>query len=131
MKIEHTALNVTDPVAMAEWYVAHLGMKVVRSGGGPAHARFLADSSGSVMLELYRNEAAPVLEYGAMDPLMLHIAWVSDDVAGDRARLLLAGATGEGDVQALASGDKVAMLRDPWGLALQLVHRAKPMLRQD
>src|SRR6266446_4025618 len=33
MKIEHFALQVPDPVAMAQWYVNHLGFSVARSGG--------------------------------------------------------------------------------------------------
>src|SRR5262249_45002677 len=43
MDIEHMALNVPDPVAMADWYTEHLGMRVVRSVPGPPHTRFLAD----------------------------------------------------------------------------------------
>ena len=31
MKFEHFALNVTAPREMAAWYVAHLGLQVLRS----------------------------------------------------------------------------------------------------
>ena len=47
MKLEHVALLVADPVAMAAWYETHLGMRVVRKGDAPGHARFLADATGS------------------------------------------------------------------------------------
>jgi catechol-2,3-dioxygenase len=30
MRLEHTGLNVADPIKMAQWYVEHLGMKVLR-----------------------------------------------------------------------------------------------------
>ena len=30
LNVEHVACNVADPVAMAAWYVEHLGMRVVR-----------------------------------------------------------------------------------------------------
>ncbi len=128
MKIEHTALNVPDPVAMAAWYVEHLGFTVQRTSGPPVHAYFLADSAGTVMIEIYRNDAAPVPDYAAVHPLVLHLAFVSDDVMADRERLLAAGATAEGEIDTPPSGDTLAMLRDPWGIAIQLCQRAEPMI---
>jgi len=41
--------------------------------------------------------------------------------------LLQAGATTEGEVTTTPFGDDLAMLRDPWGFAVQLVKRAVPM----
>jgi catechol 2,3-dioxygenase-like lactoylglutathione lyase family enzyme len=35
MKIEHFAINVKDPQAMAQWYVANLGMTIVRASDEP------------------------------------------------------------------------------------------------
>ena len=77
VKIEHFALQVSDPVAMAEWYVKHLGFSVARASGEPAHGRFLLDGGGSVMLEIYRNPKASVPDYSKMDPLLLHLAFVT------------------------------------------------------
>lgn len=71
MKIEHVAWQVPDPVALADWYVEHLGM---------------------------------------------------------RARLIAAGATPAGEIVVTPAGDELAMLRDPWGIPLQLVRRAEPMI---
>ncbi|MFM2295756.1 MAG: hypothetical protein RLZZ350_2169, partial [Verrucomicrobiota bacterium] len=45
-----------------------------------------------------------------------------------RAKLLQAGATAEGEVSSNADGDQLAMLRDPWGLALQLIKRTTRMV---
>jgi hypothetical protein len=39
-----------------------------------------------------------------------------------------AGATPVGDVQSNDAGDVVAMLRDPWGIAVQLVRRRAAMI---
>jgi uncharacterized glyoxalase superfamily protein PhnB len=64
-----------------------------------------------------------------MDPLLLHIAFMVDDVKGIREKLIAAGATPVGEVTISPSGDELAMLRDPWGVAIQFVKRAKPMLR--
>ncbi len=128
MKIEHFACNVPDPVAMADWYVQHLGMKLVRSGNPPINARFLADESGSVMIEIYCNEKAPIPDYTAMDPLVMHLAFVSEDVPADCRRLVEAGATVVDAPMVTPSGDHLAMLRDPWGVAIQLCRRATPMI---
>ncbi len=45
----------TEPKKLQNWYVEHLGLKIVRSGDAPAHARFLADSEGeSIILKCIR-----------------------------------------------------------------------------
>lgn len=129
MKVEHFALQVPDPVAMADWYVKHLGCSVARAGGEPSHGRFLRDDSGGVMLEVYRNPAVPVPDYQHTNPVLVHVAFISTDLAGDRDRLVKAGARVVEDVTSSPAGDQLAMLRDPWGIAIQLVERAEPMIR--
>ncbi len=52
MKLEHVALLVADPVAVARWYDQQLGMRTVRSGEPPGNARFLADDEGASILEI-------------------------------------------------------------------------------
>ena len=128
MKIEHTAYQVQDPVAMASWYVQHLGLTVKRAQNERPFGQFLADDGDTVMLEFYNNPKVAVPNYRAIDPLILHIAFWTDDVEATRARLLTAGATAEGEALRTPAGDHVAMLRDPWGLAIQFVHRAQPMI---
>jgi len=128
MNIEHVAFNVPDPVALAEWYTRHLGMRVVRSVTGPPHTRFLADESGRTVLEVYRQTRAPVPDYPTQEPLVLHIAFTTPDVRAARDKLLAAGATAVGEIEITSGGDEMAWLRDPWGLALQLVKRASPLL---
>ena len=125
MKFEHFGLNVSDPRAMAQWYVDHLGFTIVRSGNEAPYVRFLADETGRVVVEFYANPAAVTPGYAAQHPLVLHLAVWSSDVQADRARLEKAGATLFSE-DVLADGSKLVMLRDPWGLALQLCQRAKP-----
>lgn len=126
MKIEHFALQVPDPVAMADWYVKNIGCTVARSGGEPSHGRFL--TVGGVLLEIYRNPAASVPDYQKIDPLHLHLAFTSDDLKADRDRLVKAGASVVNDISITPDGDEIMMLRDPWHLPIQFVKRAKPML---
>ena len=127
MKLEHVALQVADPVAMARWYVEHLGMRLVREGDPPGNARFVADDAGTSILELYAG-TLPVPDYAAMDPALLHVAFATADVEGTRTRLIAAGAAPVGEVAVTPAGDRFAMLRDPWGLALQLAQRARSLV---
>ena len=128
MKIEHTAYQVQDPAATARWYVQHLGMSLKRAQTERPFTHFVADDDDAVLLEFYNNPKVAVPDYRGMDPLVLHIAFCTDDVHGARRRLLEAGASAEGDVQVTPAGDTLAMLRDPWGLPIQLAHRSKPMI---
>ena len=127
MKIEHFAINVVDPKAMAGWYCEHLGMRVARRMEVAPFTHFLADSSGSVMVEIYNNPADRVPDYAAMHPLLLHIAFVSENPDLDRARLEAVGARFFEEVRA-GDGSQLVMLRDPWGLAIQLCKRGVPMV---
>jgi catechol 2,3-dioxygenase-like lactoylglutathione lyase family enzyme len=127
LNIEHIAWNVSEPVAMAAWYVAHLGMRIVRSSPAPPHMHFLADARGRVVIELYCNPIDPIPDYAAMHPARFHVAFAAEDLDAVRAALVAAGATLVDD-QTLADGSRLLMLRDPWGLALQLVKRATPLL---
>lgn len=127
MKIEHFALQVEDPAAMATWYVEHLGCSIARVGGPPMFMHFLRDGAGTSMLEFYRNPRVAVPDYRSMDPMLVHVAFASADPAPDRDRLVAAGATIADDLVRTPAGDDLVMLRDPWGVALQLVKRAQPM----
>ncbi len=127
LNVEHIAWNVADPVAMATWYVEHLGMRVVRSVPTPPHVHFLADAGGRVVVEIYNNPTDPIPDYASMHPLRFHVAFAADDLDAVRAALVAAGATFV-DEQTLPDGTRLVMLRDPWGLALQLARRIPPLL---
>ncbi|MEW4455473.1 VOC family protein [Bremerella sp. JC817] len=128
MKIEHFALQVADPVAMARWYVVHLGMTIQRGSKQPPFAHFLADDGGQMLIEIYHNEQFDVPDQSAVPPAHFHLAFVSDDIESDRTRLIEAGAKAEGPINTQPNGDLVCFLRDPWGLTLQLVTRVEKLL---
>ena len=128
MNIEHFALNVADPVGLADWYVRHLGLRIVRQADSGTLARFLADTAGRGVMEVYHQPKAPVPDYFAMDPFVLHVAYQADDVARIRQALIEAGATAVGDIVTTDAGDTMAFLQDPWGIAIQLVRRVRPLL---
>lgn len=127
MKMEHIAFNVQHPILMASWYVEHLGMTVKRFSEDAPHVHFMADDSGTVMIEIYGNPDAPRTDFSKLQPPEIHLAFLSDDLAADVARLSAAGATVVADVHQLGE-DMFAMLRDPWGMPVQLVRRGVSMI---
>jgi len=127
LNLEHVACNVEDPAAMAAWYVEHLGMRVVRHSTEPPHVHFLADAAGRAVIEIYRNAGDAIPDYPAMNPLRLHIAFAAADPDAARAALVAAGATFV-EERATPDGSRLLMLRDPWGMPLQLCKRPVPLL---
>ncbi|MGJ8653123.1 MAG: VOC family protein [Opitutaceae bacterium] len=128
MKIEHFAFQVDSPAEVADWYCAQFGFTVKRALDGDAPVRFLADSSGQVMIEIYNNPAVKTPTYREMHPLLLHLAFVCDQVEGKTAALIQAGAELFSGPDTLANGDQLAMLRDPWGFSIQLCARGDAMV---
>ena len=128
LRLEHVAINVPNPPAMAKWYCHHLGMKIKREGPPPTNMRFISDPGGNMMLELYNNPEGAVPDYKSMSPLSLHIAFHVDDVAAMRKKLMAAGATPFNEIETTPAGDTLTILRDPWGVPIQFLTRAKPML---
>jgi glyoxylase I family protein len=128
MKIEHFAYQIEDPAAVAEWYVKHLGFSIKRSADAPVPVRFLADETGDVMIEIYNNPVVTTPDYASMDPLIIHLAFVCDDLPATAEQLVAAGAAILSGPETLGNGDQLCMLRDPWGLAIQLCYRAEPMI---
>ena len=126
MKIEHLGFNVADPIAIADWYSKHCGLPVVRQFPGPAQTHFLADSDSTV-LEIYNNPADRVPDYRNMDPLLFHLALASSDPEADSKRLIAAGAVQVDEIK-MPDGSHLIMLRDPWGLALQLCKRSRNLI---
>ena len=119
MVLEHIGLNVAEPEKVMEWWCENLGF--LRT-----HPVFIVDSSGSMAIEFYHNDQAEIINFTAVDPSTLHIAFTSDDTDADAARLVAAGATLVGSVH--REGFDMAMLRDPFGIPVQFVKRAQSVL---
>ncbi len=127
--LEHTAIDVADPVATAAWWVEYLGFEITSQRDDVTHTTFIVDKTGKIALELYRAKDAPSApDYHSMRPLALHFGFVSDDVEADIARLTAAGATLV--VHEKAPGFDGAMMKDPSGISIQFVKRARPVLKE-
>jgi len=127
LNLEHIACNVADPPAMAAWYVKLLGMRIVRHSSDPPHVHFLADAAGRAVIEIYRNAEDAIPAYAAMNPIHFHLAFAAPDPDASRDALVAAGATFV-EERATPDGSRLLMLRDPWGVPLQLCKRTTPLL---
>jgi glyoxylase I family protein len=125
LKLDHLALQHPEPEAIAAWLCIHFGLTVYRVSSSASRARFLKCPQTGVMLEIYRQPEAPVPDYAAMPPAVLHIAFYADDIVAEAARLVAAGAIPAGEPGRNSAGDAHLMLRDPWGVPIQLVSRQK------
>jgi len=124
MTFEHFALNVPDARASARWLVEHLGFTIARQREEAPFTHFLSDDAGRIVVELYSNTAAATIDFPSTHPLLFHFAVVSVDAQSDRVRLEKAGATFFVE-DALPDGTRLIMMRDPWGVPVQLCQRAK------
>ncbi len=120
MKLEHVAFDVPEPEKLIAWWCEHLGFR--RSAPKSA---FIIDDSGIMGLEFYRTPDTPAApDYARAHAMTMHVAFVSENVRADADRLVAAGATLE--TLNLDSADfHLAILRDPWGIPIQLCKRAK------
>jgi catechol 2,3-dioxygenase-like lactoylglutathione lyase family enzyme len=126
MKFEHFAINVPDARGMSRWYVEHLGFTIVRRREEPPYTHFLADETGRTIVELYSNPKAALLNFGTQHPLVFHFAVVAADARAERRRLEKAGARFFLD-EPQPDGSILIMMRDPWGVALQICPRTTPL----
>ncbi len=127
MTFEHFALNVPKPVEMGQWYIDNCEMKLVKSKEEYPFTRFLADKSGQVVLEIYSNTSARIPEYSKQHPLEFHFALKVENPVKIKEKLIEAGAKVEEEIK-LDDGSHLIMLRDPFGIPLQLVKRGKPLV---
>ncbi len=124
MKFEHFALNVPEVRAMAQWYVQHLGLSVLRQREDAPYTHFLGDETGRVFLEIYSNPAARYPDWNAEHQLVFHLAFYSTDAVADQQRLIAAGAKPLLE-ERFPDGSVLIFVRDPWGVPVQLCQRAK------
>ena len=103
-------------------------MHILRSQTVPPYAQFLTDTDRQSVIEIYNNPVGEIADFANMSPFTFHIAFEVEDIEASRARLVAAGAAVDGEILIMPDGDRLAFLRDPWGLTLQLATRSIPML---
>jgi catechol 2,3-dioxygenase-like lactoylglutathione lyase family enzyme len=127
MIFEHFALNVKKPIEAAEWYVKNCEMKIVKGSLEPPFAHFLSDKTGRVVLEIYKNDSAEIIELENKHPLEFHFAFMVKNAEEIKNKLLNNGAAFVEELH-LNDGSHLVMLRDPFGVPLQLCQRGIPLM---
>ena len=119
-------VNVSEPVAMAAWYVEHLGMRIVRQNRGAAYPF----PGGCEWLRRHRDlQQRGGLRFRTM-PRCTRCGFISRS----RPRIRTPqGPRCEKPAQRSSrregpDGSRLLMLRDPWGFPLQLCKRATPLM---
>lgn len=124
MVFEHFALNVTDIEGVVNWYCTHLGLTIASQQKEAPFMTFLKDGSGRVIIEFYTREDELAQDFKESHPLTFHVAFVSENAEKDKERLTKAGASFFEEVFK-EDGSHLVMMRDPWGLPLQLCQRSQ------
>jgi len=124
---EHLALNVQDKEKVAQWYQTHLGASIAREVSN--NMIFLKDDRGTVFLEIFSNTSAPVLNWSEVHYLTFHLAFETEEPKAKAEYLMSQGAS-LAEPYREAGGDQLIMLRDPFGIPLQLIKRAQPFQRR-
>jgi glyoxylase I family protein len=127
IRFEHTAYNVAEPEKVADWYAKTFDMDIVRSSKEGFRPHFVADKQRRFCWEFYCRGGDPIVYQRGVSAWSQHVAFTCDDMMAERERLVAAGGTADGDVTRFPNGDAVCYVRDPWGLTIQLVHRATPL----
>lgn len=123
MIFEHFAINVANVAEVAAWYTQNLNVQVARAQKEPPFMTFLADSGGRVFVELYQRPDEAMTDFNQQHFLTFHLAMVSQNAEVDKERLIKVGASFVEEVFK-EDGSHLVMLRDPWGMPLQLCQRA-------
>jgi uncharacterized glyoxalase superfamily protein PhnB len=125
---EHLAFNLSDSRVKAKWFTENLGMIVKRDGKAPSYGMFISDAGENMMLELYQQKDYPVIGFDSISHMTIHLAFMTNDIEAVKEKLLSAGAKVVEDITKTAAGDFVLMMRDPFGMPVQFVKRANPMV---
>lgn len=127
MIFEHFALNVNNPIEIANWYSNNLEMIIVRKIEEAPFTHFLADKTGRVVFEVYKNPKAKIIDLKSKHSLEFHVAFMVKNAEEIKNKLINAGAIFEEDLF-LNDNSHLVMLRDPFGMPLQICERSLPMM---
>jgi glyoxylase I family protein len=127
MYVEHMGICVGHPFEMADWYVRNFDFEILKkSGTKDDGVVFIGDGKGNTVLELYNAPGTGKINFSSLTPLQFHIAIEVESPYEKSLELEKAGAKIEG--KPVSDNDWKYMVRDPWGLTLQILNR-QPKLK--
>jgi glyoxylase I family protein len=122
-RIEHVAVYAENPIALKDFYVGALGLRVIVENAGPPPAYFLADDHGMAIEVLARPEE----ESGVNQRWICHFAFWVDDFVMMRSQLERTGVVFEDETLVENDDLKTAFFKDPAGNRCQIVWRRKQL----
>lgn len=124
MGVEHIGLSVPAPRSMAEWYCRHLGFRHIRGGGSDSEGvAFIVDDAGETVLEIFKLHDVDALPLRDLAPIQLHVAIDCKTPYDTAMALVQYGAEFVGEAPRNAYPGEKYLIRDPWGLVIQLLDR--------
>jgi len=120
--VEHLGIVVARPADAAVWYREHLGFNVLRVGQ-EGDVAFIQCPATGLILELIREGEVNAAVRSLTHPLQVHLAVRTSAYESDLSRLLEAGAEFSMDCKTNDPEAKVCILKDPFGIFLQLAQR--------
>ncbi|MGA3173976.1 MAG: VOC family protein [Syntrophorhabdales bacterium] len=126
---EHTAIAAHDSKALADWYIAVLGLRVVYDSGGTAPTYLLMAPDGTV-IEILPAESGERTSCAQKEAGLRHLALSVSDFDGALSYLRERGIDGFFDHRQ-SEESRLIFFRDPEGNILHLMWRAKPLGPRD
>jgi glyoxylase I family protein len=121
--MEHFAIYAADTVALKDFYVDALGLRVIVEGSADPPGFFLADDAGTALEIIGR----PSGEAAVNQRWVCHVAFWVDDFAATRAALERRGLVFESDTAVESATLRTAFFNDPEGNRCQIVWRNTPL----
>lgn len=122
-RMEHFAIYAADTVALKDFYVDALGLRVIVEGSGDLPGFFLADDAGTALEIIGR----PSGEAAVDQRWVCHVAFWVDDFAATRAALERRGVVFEPETAVESPTLRTAFFDDPEGNRCQIVWRNPPL----
>jgi lactoylglutathione lyase len=119
-QINHLHIKSSDPRKAAEWFVAHLGAKIVTENRTGESATFRLDLHGLALNVTDFLEGQKLAQHYGME----HLALDTDDVFGEVEKLKRAGARILEERQ-LPDGRHVCFFEGPEGVRLEVMEWRK------
>jgi len=109
---------------MAEWYCRHLGFRHIRGGGSDSDGvAFIVDGAEETVLEIFKLPDVDALPLHDFASIQLHIAIDCRTPYDTAMALVKHGAEFVGEAPRNAYPGEKYLIRDPWGLVIQLLDR--------
>jgi catechol 2,3-dioxygenase-like lactoylglutathione lyase family enzyme len=125
-RVNHIHLKAPNPKRTAQWYVDMFGAKVVGEGQGLGGSQTVRLDIDGLRINVTSAPAGQTLPEGTAEPHygLEHFGFDTDDIEGVTARLQAHGTEVLLPITTIPSGVKIAYLKGPDNVRIELVQAA-------